>query len=405
MLFNFTMPKLSPTMESGVIAKWHKKPGDKVEAGEVVMEVSTDKAVVEHAALDEGFLRKIYVEEGGSASINQPVALFSTESNEPFSDVPVESVPQEKKEEASTVSPPSAPAPQAPMPQASQESQGRLLASPLAKKLAKEKGIDLSQVNGSGPRGRIIAKDLEKAGNAKEGVPMAVFPKESRFTEEPLSPMRQVISKRLQAAKQAIPHFYLSLDVNTEPLAGLKKRLEGINKKLSFNDLLIKACALALKAHPEANVGFNEGNGKIIKYSTVDVAVAVSLPQGLITPLIFSADLKSVFQIASEIRTLAERGKKGQLAPNEYQGGSFTLSNLGMYGIPQFQGIINPPQGSLLAAGVIREVPVVREGKVVPGKIMTLTLSVDHRLIDGAVAAQFINTIRNNLENPIALIV
>lgn len=380
-------------MESGVIAKWHKKPGDKVESGEVVMEVSTDKALLEHTALDEGYLRQICVPEGASASINQVIAVFSTDPNEELSLTPEPPKTPDaivKVAEASskeTVSLPSQP--------------HRVLASPLAKKLAKMKGIDLSQVQGSGPRGRVIVRDLE---GKKESLPVS-FSKESRFSQEPLSQIRQIISKRLQEAKQTIPHFYLSLEVDASPLVEIRTQLEAVNKKVSYNDLLVRACALSLKVHPEMNVGFNSANGQMIKYQTVDVAVAVSLPQGLITPLIFSADQKNLFQTAQEIRALAEKAKKGQLTPNEYQGGSFTLSNLGMYGITHFQGIINPPQASLLAAGGIRDVPVIREGEVVPGKVITLTLSVDHRLIDGSVAARFMQTVQYHLLNPIVLII
>lgn len=384
MPFTITMPKLSPTMETGVIAKWHKKIGDKVEVGDVLLEVSTDKATVEHTALDEGFLRKILIEEGGEAKVNEPIAIFTEDSKENIDTYQIEGV-REVVKSASEAPPQVAIISRAP------QMQQRLFASPLAKTLAAQRGIDLSTLKGSGPRGRIVAKDLEKSSTAKE------------FEEKALNPIRKVIADRLQKAKSTIPHFYVTQVIDAEPLVAFREQLIRLDQKVSFNDCMIKAAALALHAHPLVNSGFNPEAQALIYFKTIDISVAVSIEDGLITPIVREADRKSLQEISEEVRTLAKRAKEGKLALQEFQGGSFTISNLGMFGVTHFQAIINPPQAAILAVGGIQEVPVVKSGQVVPGKVLHLSLSVDHRVIDGVRAAEFLRTLQMYLENPVAL--
>jgi len=285
----------------------------------------------------------------------------------------------------------------------------RIKASPIAKKLAREKGLDLTSVKGTGPGGRIMKRDLERAqplgvvgfGQRRE------FPtlKPGTFEEESLSPMRKVISQRLQEAKTFIPHFYVQQTIDAQPLVRFRDQLRKMGIKLTYNDCVVKACALALRDHPVINSGFNMVNNSIIRFKTIDISIAVSIPEGLITPIIRHADYKKLGEIAVEIRTLAQKAKEGKLELHEFKGGSFTVSNLGMLGITDFQAIINPPQAAALAVSGINNVPVVKEGQVVPGKVMHITLSSDHRVIDGVAAAKFIKTVQNFLENPVSLLI
>lgn len=373
-------------METGVIAKWHKKVGDLVNSGDVLLEVSTDKATVEHAALDEGFLRKILVEEGADAAVNQPIAIFTEtkeETLEGYAPEGVTSAPKEVIKEVPKVEV------QAPSPSSS-----RIIASPLAKKIASQKGINLTNIQGSGPRGRIVAKDLER-----KTVP-------SREIQEiPLTPIRRVISQRLQEAKSTIPHFYVTQGIDAGPLVNFREQLSALEIKVSFNDCVIKAVALALKEHPAVNAGFNPKNQTVLLYPTIDISVAVSLESGLITPIVTHADQKSLSEISSEVRELARRAKEGKLSPHEFQGGSFTVSNMGMFGVTEFQAIINPPQCAILAIAGIQDMPFVKNGQLVAGKGMNISLSVDHRVIDGVLAAKFIKAVQKYLEQPISLII
>jgi pyruvate dehydrogenase E2 component (dihydrolipoamide acetyltransferase) len=387
MPFNLTMPKLSPTMENGTIAAWHKKVGDKVEPGDLLIEVSTDKATVEHSALDGGYLRKILVEAGGDAAVNQPIAIFTETAEEPF-DAPLET---------SKIEPKKVEVPKAAVPQpAVKKDEARVIASPLAKKLASDKGIDLSKLQGTGPGGRIVSRDLPQA---KSAVPAGTF------EEEALTPIRKVIAERLQQAKMTIPHFYVTLEVDVEPLIHLREQLSQLEKKVSLNDLVVKACSLALQDHPGVNSGFNAKNNTIIRFKSIDISIAVSVESGLITPIVPQADLKSVTEISSTIRALAKKAREGKLKPEEFQGGSFTVSNLGMYGITEFQAIINPPQAAILAVSSVVDKPVIKNGEIVKGKTMNLTVSVDHRVIDGVLAAQFLKSVQKYIENPISLII
>lgn len=437
MPFTLTMPKLSPTMEEGIIVKWHKKEGDFVSNNDLLLEVATDKATVEYQAMDEGWLRQILVKEGGEAFVNQPVAVFSADIDEGLEGYQPEGMIAlaeiEKKQEGThdqnqniedkgghekTVKKngelafsqpqfvPEPPVVDYQFQSLNERLQGRVLASPLAKKLAKEKGIDLTTVKGSGPNERIMCRDLERAQPAG----IAGFNRRDRptslpgtFEEIPLSPMRKVIAQRLQESKTFIPHFYLTQVIDVEPLISIREQLKTRDVKISVNDFIVKACALALRDDPTLNAGFNSVNQSIIQFKTIDIAVAVSLEGGLITPIIRYADVKNLGEIALEIRQLAQRAREGKLNPEEYKGGSFTISNLGMYGISHFQAILNPPQAAILAVGGIQDVPVIRNGAVVPGKTLALTLSVDHRVIDGVAAAIFLQKLKKIVENPAVL--
>lgn len=388
MPFTVTMPKLSPTMEAGVIAKWHKAPGDKVESGDLLLEVSTDKATVEHNALDEGFLRQILVQEGSDAVVNQPIAIFTETADESIEGYAPEGVKTEQPK--AVVAVPQA----APVQAATAASGDRIIASPLAKKIAKLQNIDLKGIRGSGPRGRIVSKDLQAAQTAPTSI-----------NELPLSPIRKVISQRLQEAKSTIPHFYVAMEIDAENLVDFREHLSKLEVKVSINDCIVKAAALALKEHPQVNTGFNAKNQTIIQYPSIDISVAVSLESGLITPIVPQADLKSISEISTDIRGLVKKAKEGKLAPAEFQGGSFTVSNLGMFGVSTFTAILNPPQAAILAVGGILDQPVVKNGVVKAGKVMHLTLSADHRVIDGVLAAQFLGTLKKFLEQPISLLI
>jgi pyruvate dehydrogenase E2 component (dihydrolipoamide acetyltransferase) len=385
------MPKLSPTMEEGTIVKWHKKVGEFVEAGDLLIEVATDKATVEFNALDQGWLREIIVQENGEAKVNQPIAVFSEEQNESITTA-APTAPAPAPVKAEVEAPKAAPTMPA---QKVVSSSDRVAASPLAKKLAKQREIDLSSVQGTGPNGRVMSRDLPL-----EGAPVA-----RETTEIPLTPMRKVISKRLQQAKATIPHFYLNQAVNVESLLTLREQLKASNIPVTINDLIVKACALALEKHPVVNCGFNDEKNCILKFGSIDISVAVTVDGGLITPIVKNADVLGIVEISKAIKELSSRAKVGKLQEHEYKGGSFTVSNLGMYGITSFAAIINPPQSAILAVGGVQETPVVRNGQVVPGKVMMLTLSADHRVVDGVAGAEFLVSLKNILENPVVLVI
>lgn len=434
MPFTFTMPKLSPTMEAGTIAKWHKKAGEFVEAGDLIIEVATDKATVEHNALDEGWLRKILVQEGDEAVVNEAIAVFTETEDEnidgyqPVSLIEEQVQPQESNGEAQaekTVEIKKAPAKQAgglsqpafipeePLKNYEFEAPiatltNRVKATPLAKKLAKERGLDLTTVKGTGPGGRIISEDLSRAQSAGP----VVFGKRERptippgtFEEEKLSPMRQVIGQRLQEAKTFIPHFYITQQINVEPMVQIRDQLRETGIKVSFNDFVMRACALSLREHPNVNSGFNSVNQTLIRYKTIDLSFAVSVDGGLITPIVRHADYKNLGEISVEVRHLAKKAREGKLTLEEFKGGSFTISNLGMHGVTEFQAIINPPQAVILAVSGIHNIPVVKNGAVVPGKVMNIGISCDHRVVDGVAGAEFIKTVQKYLENPASLLV
>lgn len=412
MPFTLTMPKLSPTMEEGSITKWHKKVGDFVDAGELLLEIATDKATIEHTALDEGWLRKILVQEGGSATINQPIAIFTEQEKESIEGYSPPKAPSLEIASTSgqtpTVTAPPSPsfAPETPLSLKDMTEQ-RIKASPLAKKLAQQKGLDLSTVKGSGPGGRITSHDLAQA----QPVGLFTFSKRDlpqepsgTYEEIPLSPMRKIIARRLQESKSSIPHFYVKQTIDAQPLVHLREQLKTFHLSVTFNDMILRACALALKEHPGVNSGFNAANQTIIQFKTIDISVAVTVEAGLITPIIRHADYKNLGQISTEMRLLAEKARSMKLEEHEYKGGSFCLSNLGMFGITAFTAVINPPQSAILAVGGIQEAAVVKEGQIQPGKTLELNLSADHRVIDGALAAQFIKTLQKILENPAILV-
>lgn len=426
MQFVLKMPKLSPTMEEGTIAKWHKKEGDFVSSGDLILEIATDKATIEHNALDEGWLRKILTQEGQAVNISAPIAIFTTEKEEAIQEPekPVEAPPQqppagtppemaEKAPAPKVATPASQPLfvpeppleaiPSSSLPSGSEE---RIFATPLAKRLAKEQGLDLSTVRGTGPGGRITSHDLAHAqpkGLVAFGRREAPKEVPGSYEEIPLSPIRKIISKRLQESKSFIPHFYVKQVIDATPLYNLREELKRLDLKVTFNDLIIRAAALALRKHPEVNSGFNSANQTLVRFKTIDISIAVTVESGLITPIIRHADFKNLGELSIEMRLLAEKARKGKLKEHEYKGGSFCISNLGMFGVTEFAAIINPPQSAILAIGGIEERPVIKEGCVVPGKTLALTLSVDHRVIDGALAAQFIKTVQLLLENPAAL--
>ncbi len=431
MPFTVTMPKLSPTMEEGTIAKWRVKEGDHINSGDVIIEVATDKATVEHSVIDEGYLRKILITEGGEARVNQPIAIFTESADESIEGYepegvaapPVEELPAE---EEATVATPSAPppttgaglsqpafVPEPPLEHYTFEKPtaaigGRIPASPLARRLASEKGIDLTTIKGSGPGGRVVSDDLER------GQPSAIVafgrqeePTEmpGTFDEEPLTPMRKAIGRRLQESKTFIPHFYVTQEIDAEPMSAIREELKKQGVRVTFNDFIMRATALCLRQHPEVNSGFDSVKGAIIRFKTIDIAVAVSMEEGLITPIVRHADYKNLGQISSEIRALAKRARAGKLSREEYAGGSFTISNLGMFGVRDFVAVINPPQAAILAIGGIQDRPVVKEGQVVPGKVLSVTLSADHRVVDGADSARFLATLQGLLESPSALLI
>lgn len=420
-------------MEEGTIAKWRVSEGDQVSAGDVLIEVATDKATVEHGAIDEGYLRKILVSEGGEARVNQPIAIFTETADEsiegyepegeappPVADAPS---PEKEEEEAPSPAPAAAPAgamqqpaftPEPPLETApssgpSKPFHGKILASPLAKKIAEDKGIDLASIKGSGPHGRIVSRDLESAppsaGLVSFGPKQAPTLPGGSYEEETLTPIRKVIGRRLQESKTFIPHFYVTQEIDAEPMVRLREELKAGGLKVTFNDLIVRGSALTLKQHPEVNSGYNSVSSSIIRFKTIDIAIAVSMPDGLITPIVRHADSKNLAEISTEVRSLAKRARDGKLNREEYSGGSFTLSNLGMFGVRDFVAVINPPQAAILAIGGIQEKPVVKAGQVVPGKTISFTFSGDHRVVDGADAARFLATLKTFLENPSLMLV
>ncbi|WP_082198765.1 pyruvate dehydrogenase complex dihydrolipoamide acetyltransferase [Chlamydia suis] len=421
------MPKLSPTMETGTLVKWLKKAGDEIHFGDVLLEISTDKAVLEHTASEDGWLLEILVKEGTKTPVGAPIAVFSTEKNVTYdlkqllpsqeavsTDEPTQIVPNtSSQQDNSHYAGPSMaivgfrPEPPLTTPLTIKNPGDPVLASPLAKKLAKEQNLDLSGVAGSGPGGRIVKKDLEKAPPlriAGFGYPEAPEVNPGTYVEEPLSPIREAISKRLQAAKTFIPHFYVRQRIYASPLLALLKELQAQNIKLSINDCIVRACALALKEFPEINSGFNSVDNTIIRFSTIDISIAVAIPDGVITPIIRCADRKNVGMISAEIKALAARAKLSALKEEEYKGGSFCISNLGMTGISDFTAILNPPQAAILAVGSVEEQPIVLNSELAVGSTCMLTLSVDHRVIDGYPAAMFMKRLQKLLEAPSVLL-
>lgn len=419
------MPALSPTMEEGTLAKWMVKEGDSVTSGQLLAEIETDKATMEFEAVDEGIVGKLLVPEGAQGvKVNTPIAIL-VEEGESVPDTSTSATPKPVSAEKATTPEVLAPPPKvdtpATTPNRNQDS--RIFASPLARRIAAEKGLDLSSIKGSGPHGRIIKADVETAtpgvasaeaaskavtalpaGPAAETV-LKMYA-DRAFSEVMLDGMRKTIATRLTEAKQTIPHFYLRRDIKLDALlsfrAELNRQLEPRGVKLSVNDFIIKACALALQNVPDANAVW--AGDRILKLEPSDVAVAVAVEGGLFTPVLKDADTKSLSSLSAEMKDLAKRARDRKLAPHEYQGGSFAISNLGMFGIDNFDAVINPPHGGILAVGAGTKKPIVEGDQVKIATIMSVTLSVDHRVIDGALGAELLEAIVQNLENPMGML-
>jgi pyruvate dehydrogenase E2 component (dihydrolipoamide acetyltransferase) len=432
------MPQLSDTMTEGVVAEWHKKIGDKVESGELLAEIETDKATMEFESFQDGTLLYIGVEKGATAPVNAVLCILGDEgedykallegADDQQSSSPKEEEP--KKEEAKTEAPkkeeadkpkenekPKVEAKKAEPKEESTENDyvsadGRIKASPLAKKLAEEKGINLANVRGSGDDGRIVKRDIEKYNPevAAEGhspyasaQPKMVAAGTESFDEVSISQMRKTIARRLSESKFTAPHFYLKIDVDMDNAIAARKAVNDQgDMKISFNDMVIKATAMALKKHPKVNSSWL--GDKIRTNYHVNIGMAVAVDEGLLVPVIRFADTKTMSQIGSEAKELAGKARNKKLQPSEWEGSTFTISNLGMFGIEDFTAIINPPDACILAVGGIRQEPVVKNGAVVPGNRMRLTLSCDHRVVDGALGAAFLQTLKSMLENPIMML-
>ena len=450
---NILMPALSPTMEKGNLARWLKKEGDKIKSGDVIAEIETDKATMEYEAVDDGTLAKIVVPEGThDVAVNSVIAVLAGEGEDVKAAAgSAKSAPQTAPQAMQQVAakPASAPAPkpaaQKPVPTGApgapkaapappvQPAQGanRIFSSPLARRLAREANIDLNRVQGSGPHGRIIARDIEQAKSGTglrapagaPAAPAAIAPtmsdaqilslyEDGSYELVPHDGMRRTIAQRLTASVQTIPHFYETLDCDIGRLMAAREEINAAapkNKdgepayKLSVNDFVIKALALALQRVPDANVSWTEGG--MLKHKHSDIGVAVALPAGLITPIVRNAETKSLSAISNEMRDLAARARARKLKPQEYQGGTSSVSNLGMYGIKDFTAVINPPQSTILAVGTGEERAVVRNGKIEAATIMSVTLSCDHRAVDGALGAELISAFKTLIENPVMMVV
>ncbi len=396
------MEALSPTMEEGQVTKWLKGEGDPVASGDTLAEVETDKAVMELVARGDGVLRKILVPEGKTVDVGSLVAVIAL-SDEDISAMIGDAPPAAEPESPNGAGIQAAPAPPPPTVGAAPEppATGRLKASPVARRIASERGIDLATVPGSGPGGRIIKRDLETAATA--GPAGAVLPV-GGFEDVPLTQIRKTIARRLAQSIGPVPHFFLTaeidMEVATASRAALNVREDG--PRISFNDIVLKAVASALRQHRDCNAWWQDDHVRY--FNEVHIGVAVAIEDGLITPVIRNAHAKTLREIATEIRDLAGRAREKRLRPEEYTGSTFSVSNLGMFDIDQFTGVINPPEAALLAVGSIAEKPVVHEGQVVARKRMRVTMSCDHRVIDGAAGARFLQTLRHMLENPLAMV-
>ena len=423
MAVEILMPALSPTMEEGTLAKWLVKEGDAVKSGQIIAEIETDKATMEFEAVDEGTIGKLLIAEGtAGVKVNTPIAMLLEDGDA------ADAKPAAAVVAAPVVAAPVAVAAVAAL-VAAKAGGARVFASPLARRIAAEKGLDLTAIKGSGPHGRIVRADVEGAKAAAPVAAVAAAPVQAPvaavaaasgpstetvlktyadrpFEEIALNGMRKTIAARLTEAKQTVPHFYLRRDIELDALMAfrgqLNAKLEARGVKLSVNDFIIKACALALQQVPAANAVW--AGDRVLQFKKSDVAVAVAIEGGLFTPVLKDAEAKSLSALSAEMKDLAKRARDRKLAPHEYQGGSFAISNLGMFGIDNFDAIINPPHAAILAVGAGVAKPIVKDGAVVVGTVMSVTLSVDHRVIDGALGAQLLTAIKDNLENPLAML-
>ena len=434
MPISILMPALSPTMTEGTLAKWLKQEGEEVKAGDVIAEIETDKATMEVEAADEGVLGKILVADGTEGvAVNTPIAVLLEEDEDASALAEFEAAAETPAAVAAPAveAPPAAPAapaveahtaapaapaveahtaaPAAPAAVAPKGDGQRIFASPLARRMAQQAGIDLGAVNGSGPHGRIVKADIEVFRTGRAPAAPAARPPEMpgapAFDVVPLTSMRKVIARRLTESKQQVPHFYVSIDCEIDALLDMRARLNGAadgTYKLSLNDFVIKTAAIALAKVPAANASwFDDG---IRRYRQADISVAVALEDGLITPVIRDAGAKGLKTISDEMRELAERARDGKLMPEEYQGGTFSISNMGMYGVKDFAAVINPPQGCILAVGAGEPRPVVKDGALAIATVMSCTLSVDHRAVDGAVGAAFLAAFKKLIEDPLTML-
>ena len=416
------MPLLSDTMTEGVIAEWHKKVGDKVKDDDILADVETDKATMEVMGYATGTLLHIGVEKGQAAKVNGIIAIVGPEGTDISGILSQGDAPAAPAADKSAAAPVAEQAPEAAATEAKEAQSadgGRVKASPLAKRIAKEKGIDLSQVAGSADGGRIIKKDIENFKPAAPAAPAAAsapaaaekpavkipqYIGEEKFTEKPVTQMRKVIAKRLSESLFTAPHFYLTMSIDMDgAIAARTKMNEYAPVKISFNDMVLKAVAIALKQHPDVNSSWL---GDKIRYNEhVNIGVAVAVEDGLLVPVVRFADGKSLSHISAEVKDFAQRAKAKKLQPADWEGSTFTISNLGMFGIDEFTAIINPPDACILAVGGISQVPVVKNGAVVPGNVMKVTLSCDHRVVDGATGSAFLQTFKTLLEEPVRLLV
>ncbi|EMR02477.1 pyruvate dehydrogenase complex dihydrolipoamide acetyltransferase [Cesiribacter andamanensis] len=428
------MPKMSDTMQEGVIAAWHKKVGDSVKSGDLLAEVETDKATMELESYEDGTLLYIGVEEGNSVAIDGVIAIIGEKGADYKALLQAEEADAGESEQAPAQKEASASADAAPKATAAPASDGqqqkeqapaadddsRIKASPLARKMAKEKGYTLSQIKGSGPEGRIVKADVENftpgaaapqaqqapaaEGQQQQALQLPQVVGEERFEDRKVSQMRKTIAKRLAESKFTAPHFYLTMAIDMDKAISARESLNQISPvKISYNDMVIKAAALALRKHPAVNVSWL---GDTMRYNQhINIGVAVAVPEGLLVPVVRFADNKTLSHISAEVKDLGAKAKNKQLQPKDWEGSTFTISNLGMFGIDEFTAIINPPDACIMAVGGISQVPVVKNGAIVPGNVMKVTLSCDHRAVDGAVGAAFLQTFKELLEDPIRMLV
>jgi pyruvate dehydrogenase E2 component (dihydrolipoamide acetyltransferase) len=406
------MPKLSDTMTEGVIAKWHKKVGDKVKSGELLAEINTDKATMEFESFQDGVIIHIGVEEGKPVPVDGIIAILGKGGEDVkaildavgTSASPKTEAKTEKKEDANIQKAESKQSAAGTQPKVSNTtSTGRVKASPLAKALAKEKGIDISMVSGTGENGRVTKKDIESYTPGSRKGAFFTGGKES-YTDEPASQMRKTIARRLLESKNGAPHFYLTIEADMDAAIASRNAINMVSDvKVSFNDLVIKACAAALRKHPRVNSSWM--GDKIRLNNHIHIGVAVAVEDGLLVPVVRFADEKSLQQVSAEIKELGKKAKEKKLQPQDWEGNTFTVSNLGMFGIEEFTSIINSPESCILSVGAIRQVPVVKNGAIVPGNVMKVTLACDHRSVDGATGAAFLQTLKMFLENPIATLI
>lgn len=414
------MPKMSDTMTEGVLAAWHKKVGDKVSSGELVAEIETDKATMEYESFEDGTILYLGAETGGSVAVDgvlaivgEPGADWETLLKAEKAQASAQPAAEEPKQEAKAAAPVAAPVkketPAAAAPSATVASNdGNVKASPLAKSLAKEKGFDISQIAGSGPNGRVVKTDVEQftpsAAPVQGGVSLPSVIGQESFEEIRVSQMRKTIAKRLSESKFSAPHFYLTMEINMDNAIAARKSMNEVSPvKISFNDMVIKAVAASLKQHPNVNSSWLGDKIRINHH--VNIGVAVAVEDGLLVPVIRFADGKSLSHISQEVKELAGKAKNKELQPKDWEGSTFTISNLGMFGIEEFTAIVNPPDACIMAIGGIKQVPIVKDGQVVPGNTMKVTLSCDHRAVDGAVGSAFLQTFKNLLENPVRILI